>query len=104
MRRPTIVEKIKNVVRQIEPTATSILYGSEARGDARPDSDVDVLILLDGDKRNLEKENTISGALYEIELDTGVIISPLITLKKHWEERPFSTPFYLNVMNEGIRL
>ena len=55
MRRSAIVEKIKNVVRQIEPTATSILYGSEARGDARPDSDVDVLILLDGDKRNLEK-------------------------------------------------
>ena len=104
MRRPDIVDKIRKAVRSIEPTATSILYGSEARGDARPDSDVDVLILLEGDKRDLKKENAISGALYDIELATGIIVSPMITLRKLWEGRPFDTPFYQNVTNEGIIL
>ncbi len=104
MKRPEIVSQIQQVIRQTEPTATAILYGSEARGDARADSDVDVLILLDGDRRNLQKEAEISGALYDLELKTGVLISPMIMLRKLWENRPFKTPFYINVMNEGVAL
>lgn len=104
MRRPEIVEQIKQAIKKAEPTATAILYGSEARGDARADSDIDVLILLDGDKRDLRKEDEISGALYDLELNTGVLISPMIMLRKQWENRPFKTPFYINVLNEGITL
>ena len=104
MRRPEIVKQIQQAIRQTDPTATAILYGSEARGDARPDSDIDVLVLLEGDKRNLKKEAEMSGALYDLELDTGVLISPMILLRKDWESRPFKTPFYINVINEGIRL
>ena len=89
---------------RVAPTATAILYGSEARGEARVDSDIDVLILLDGDKRDLRHEDELAGELYEIELATGVLISPMIVLRKHWENRPFKTPFYVNVMNEGIRI
>jgi predicted nucleotidyltransferase len=104
MRRPEIVKQIRQIIRQMEPTATAILYGSEARGDARADSDIDVLILLDGEKRNLQRESDISGALYDLELKTVTLISPLITLRKLWENRPFKTPFYINVMNEGVTL
>ena len=104
MRRPEIVKQIRQIIRQMEPTATAILYGSEARGDARADSDIDVLILLDGEKRNLQRESDISGALYDLELKTGTLISPLITLRKLWENRPFKTPFYINVKNEGVAL
>ena len=104
MRRPEIVKEIRDTIFKSAPKATAILYGSEARGDARPESDIDVLILLDGDKRDIKREDEISGALYEIELNHGVIISPMIMLKKQWENRPFKTPFYINAINEGIRL
>ena len=104
MKRPEIVNQIRQTIRNTEPSATVILYGSEARGDARADSDVDVLILLDGDKRDFRREEAVSGALYDIELATGVIVSPMIRLRKQWENRPFKTPFYVNVMNEGIVL
>lgn len=104
MQRPEIVEQIKQTIHKTEPTATAILYGSEARGDARPDSDIDVLILLDGETRDLKKESAVSGALYELELKSGVLISPMIMLRKQWENRSFKTPFYINVMNEGITL
>jgi predicted nucleotidyltransferase len=104
MRRPEVVKQIKQTIEKTEPTATTILYGSEARGDARADSDIDVLILLEGDKRDFRREEELSGALYDLELNTGVLISPMIILRKQWENRPFKTPFYVNVMNEGIRL
>ena len=104
MQRPEIVEQIKQTIKETEPTATAILYGSEARGDARADSDIDVLILLEGETRNLKKEDELSGALYDLELNTGVMISPMIMLRSQWENRPFKTPFYINVINEGITL
>ena len=104
MRRPDVVNHIRQAIRQTAPTATAILYGSEARGDARPDSDFDVLVLLEGDKRDLHRESEVSGALYEVELATGVLVSPMIMLRSQWENRPFKTPFYINVMNEGVRL
>ena len=104
MKRPEIVRQIQQTMRQTEPSATTILYGSEARGDARADSDIDLLILLEGDKRDLKRESLISGALYDLELSTGVLISPMIMLRKQWENRPFKTPFYINVINEGIWL
>ena len=100
MRRPDVVNHIRQAIRQTAPTATAILYGSEARGDARADSDIDVLILLDGEQRDLQRESDISRALYDLELKTGVLISPLIMLRKLWENRPFKTPFYINVMKE----
>lgn len=39
MSRKDIVNQISQAIRRVDPTATAILYGSEARGDARPDSD-----------------------------------------------------------------
>jgi len=37
MGRKDIVNQISQAIRRVDPTATAILYGSEARGDARPD-------------------------------------------------------------------
>ena len=104
MSRKDIVNQISQAIRRVDPTATAILYGSEARGDARPDSDIDVLILLDGDQLSLKREMDMTGPLNEIEWQTGVLVSPTVMLRKQWENMPFKTPFYINVMNEGIKL
>jgi putative toxin-antitoxin system, toxin component len=89
----------------VAPTAKTILYGSQARNEARSDSDIDLLILLDGEKMTLKDEESITLPLYELELKTGVSISPIETLKKLWESRPFTPPpFYINVTNEGVVL
>lgn len=104
MRRPNIIRQIRETVRNAEPRAQIILYGSEARGDARPDSDIDLLILLDESEITPEREMEIIRLLYRVELMTGVIINPMVLPREKWTNRPFQTPFSINVMNEGIAL
>ncbi|MDO4163290.1 MAG: nucleotidyltransferase domain-containing protein [Bacteroides sp.] len=104
MKRSQIVNRIAEVMRSVAPDAQTILYGSEARGDAKPNSDIDLLILLKEPHVAPEREMEITTRLYEVEVDTGVVISPMILSKRQWENRPFQTPFSINVMNEGVAL
>lgn len=104
MKRPEIVHSLSEIIHGISPDAKVILYGSEARGDASPDSDIDLLILVDKEKVTLEDEEKITFPIYQLELKTGILISPMVLAKKIWENRPFKTPFYINVMNEGVEI
>ena len=102
--RSEIVKQIKETLQRVAPTAQSFMYGSQARGDFRPDSDIDLMVIVDEDRLSIKEEQQITIPLYEIEMETGVPISAMIVLKKNWEKRPFKTPFQINIMNEGIVL
>ena len=104
MKRTEIVNRIREQARTFMPEAQTILYGSEARGDARQDSDIDLLILVPEDKVHPEKEHLIARKLFEIELQSGVVISSVIMSRKQWENPPVITPFYQNVKREGVVL
>jgi uncharacterized protein len=96
-----ILNLIKTSVSFTEPSAVLILYGSFARGDYREDSDVDLLVLVNKDEITREDEKRIKYPLYDIEFETGTIISPLVFSRLDWETRHRITPFYENVAREG---
>jgi predicted nucleotidyltransferase len=77
-----IILSIKNAIKSSAPEAVVILYGSFARGENRKDSDLDLLILIDKDKISFELEKKVKYPLYDIEFETGQIISPLVLNKK----------------------
>lgn len=102
MNRPHIISLIKEALHQNFPDLKVILYGSEARGDARPDSDIDLLLLVDKDVVTLDDRMKLTAPLYDIELETEVQINPFIETVREWGKR--FTPFYENVVKEGIVL
>lgn len=99
-----ILFKIKQLVNLSEPTATIILFGSHARGQNSKNSDIDILILVDSDKISYSDEQRIKYPLYDLEFETGKVISPLVLSRNDWETRHSITPFYHNVQKDGVRL
>ncbi len=99
-----ILVKIKQLVNLTEPSATIILYGSHARGHNNKQSDIDILILVDNDKITYSDEQRIKYPLYDLEFETGKIISPLVFSRKDWETRHAITPLYKNIKKEGVKL
>jgi predicted nucleotidyltransferase len=99
-----ILEKAKEVIRSIEPSADIFLFGSRARQDNRNDSDWDFLILVDG-LVDTTRTDRIRHQLYEIEWETGEVISSIIKSRQDWNDPKYkAVPLYINIEREGIMI
>lgn len=100
----SILKEIKRIVIKIDPSAKIYLYGSRVRGKANKESDWDLLILLNKEKITPKIEKEITYPLFDLEFDTGEVISPMVYSEKEWNTKYKITPFYHNVMKEGVLL
>ena len=95
-----IFNEIRNLKRQLLPNEKVILFGSQARGDAREDSDWDLLL------NKLKKEETDEDKAFQFVMmgwDYGKYISIKMYTVEQWEKGK-KIPFYKNVMREGIEI
>ncbi|MCJ7778171.1 MAG: nucleotidyltransferase domain-containing protein [Sedimentisphaerales bacterium] len=102
MNREELLEQVKQAVREIEPSAEIILYGSRSRKDSDAQSDWDFLILLDGpvDDACIDK---IRHRLYEIEWACDEVLCSIIISREEWNSPLYkSMPFHQNVEIEGV--
>ena len=103
-RKEQILKRIISVVNRNAPNSEIYLYGSRARGDAKKLSDWDLLILLHSKNISFDLEVKFMDEFYEIELETGEIISPLIYSWTDWTEKHSITPLFENIQKEGVRI
>jgi predicted nucleotidyltransferase len=77
------------------------LYGSRARGDARPDSDDDLLVLLDRDATELRER------VLDVQVDMldrhDALVTTLLHTEDDWRQQQ-GYPLAINIAREAVRL
>ena len=76
------------------------LFGSYSRGEARDDSDVDVLVVLDRVERYGEEIWRTSNLVGELSLEYAVTVSRVFAAQRAWSAR--STNFLRNVREDAL--
>ena len=80
-----------------------ILYGSYARGDNTPESDVDIMIIIDDSEDNVLKyRNRFSTIAALLGMKYDVLLSVLFRDKGNFYKRAQYNPFYKNIVKEGV--
>jgi predicted nucleotidyltransferase len=62
------------------------LFGSRARGDSTPFSDVDVAVIIDDSAGQLSETKALAGIAYDVFLETGAEIQPWIFREAEWQD------------------
>ena len=77
-----------------------ILFGSQARGQARPESDIDVLVVVRDDSDYGDLMRRTSPIVSALSLEYDVVISRAFVARERFERE--RSPFLLNVRREGV--
>jgi predicted nucleotidyltransferase len=79
------------------------LFGSKARGDSHPESDVDVLIVLE--QVDWETRRAVSALCSDLSIDYRVVLVPVLYSRERFDSPLVRTaPFLCNVAREGLVL
>jgi predicted nucleotidyltransferase len=80
-----------------------ILFGSKARGDSGPDSDVDVLVRLLDDDPHLQSD--VRRLAARVSLEYGLLLSVRAVSRSQWERMThYRSPLFRTLETEGIPL
>ena len=99
-------EKLREAVRRLVEAAHPrqiILFGSHARGDARPDSDVDLCLVSDGAVRQYDTATRWLKAVWDLRPKPSFTLIP-ITPTRLQEKRAVGDHFFRTVLKEGVVL
>ena len=100
--KPTLNAIRQCLAQNMLPHCIAMLFGSQARGTARADSDWDILIILDKDTLLPSDYDNVTYPLTMLGWELGEEINPIMYSAKEWQKYKI-TPFYKNVEKEGIR-
>lgn len=109
-----MTEKVKTVTAEVNDELLKvfggkieriILYGSNARGDFNLESDIDIMILLNCDQKEIsENRKAISRIASRVGLRNDIMVSLLARNREDYEKNIPYQPFYQNIEREGLRV
>ena len=80
-----------------------ILFGSRARGEAEPDSDMDILVVLSEIDPEIQK--TVHYLAADVWLEYGIFLSTLVWSEAHQHKvKNLQTLLYQNILKDGLNL
>ena len=82
-----VLDTFKALVARRAQVHKMILFGSRARGDADPESDMDVVVVLEGAVDGDVKEY-VSDCAWEAGFDHGIVVVPVVFGRNEWEHGP----------------
>lgn len=78
------------------------VFGSTARDERRPDSDIDIFILLPHVERHIEED--LFNIAYDIELEHDCLVDLIVFGNEEKDAILTKTPFYRQVTEEGVEV
>src|SRR3989442_12894519 len=88
---------------KVMPLRAVYLFGSHARGDARPDSDVDLCIVAEGAERQLDTARQFCEAIWDVWPRPAFTLIPIAPARLA-EKQARGDHFFAPVLNEGVLL
>lgn len=83
----TVLDQFKTLLLQRLKLHRVILFGSRARGEAEPDSDMDVVVIVDGEITGAHREY-ISECAWQAGFEKGILLVPVAFSREEWENSP----------------
>jgi predicted nucleotidyltransferase len=80
-----------------------VLFGSKVRGEAGPDSDLDLLVIVDRDDPQVDRLAMLTAARVSLEYDT-LINTHVVTAERWAEMRKWQATLWRAVQRDGVSL
>ncbi|NJK69672.1 MAG: nucleotidyltransferase domain-containing protein [Microcoleus sp. SU_5_3] len=100
----TITAKTRQGLKKLygEQLDKIVLFGSQARGNARPDSDIDILIVLKNSFNYSQESDRISIFIADLCLEYNVLISCAFATNEQFHHH--NNGFFRNIRREGLAI
>lgn len=90
-------------INRVLPFSAVYLFGSHARGQARPDSDVDLCLVAEGATEQLKAAQSCRRAMWSIRPKPAFTLVPISPARLE-EKKTVGDPFFATVLKEGVLL
>jgi uncharacterized protein len=95
-----IIDQFASRVRELFPEAKIWAFGSRARGDAQPDSDFDICVVLASE--DLETRRKIQHVAWEVAFEHGMVFQTLVFSDAEFSTGPSAAdPLVKTILREG---